>query len=206
MDTPRDRPAAAVLLAGIAGFVDAIGFITLDALFLSFMSGNATRLGIAVQDRFWNTAGLALGLIGLFVGGVAAGTLVGRRVRRGRAGLLLLVASALVAASAWLGQRTGHAGMPTLVMAMGLLNTVFPGLGVTYVTGALVRIGEAIGGDGGRADGLGFDVSLCLALVGGVIAGARLLPQYGPAVLWGPAALLGVAAILHLAAAPRTVR
>lgn len=201
-----DRPPAAVLIAGIAGFVDAIGFLTLDGLFFSFMSGNVTRIGIALQDRFWETAGLAGGLVGLFVGGVAAGTLVGRRVGPSRPGLLMLVAAALIAASAWLAMRTGYAGVPTLVMAMGLLNAVFRGFDVTYVTGALVRIGEAVGGDPERGADLGHDLAMCAALAAGVIAGARFLPQYGPAILWAPAALLLLAGVAHLAPVARRRR
>ena len=205
METRSDRPAAAVLLAGIAWCVDAVGFITLNGLFLSFMSGNVTRMGLAGVDRFWGTAGLALGLLGLFVGGVAAGTLVGMRMRRGRAGLVMLVAAVLVGASAWLGMRTGHAGIPTLVMAMGLLNTAFPGLGVTYVTGALVRIGEAVGGDPVRRAYLGFDLALVAALAGGVVIGARFWPDFGPALLLVPAALLVLAAIAHFVPPRRRV-
>jgi len=45
-----DRPliAAAVALAALAGFVDALGFLGLGGFFVSFMSGNTTRFGVAV--------------------------------------------------------------------------------------------------------------------------------------------------------------
>src|SRR3546814_19780604 len=40
--------AAAVLLAVLAGFVDAIAYISLGGFFASFMSGNTTRLGVGL--------------------------------------------------------------------------------------------------------------------------------------------------------------
>ncbi|MFJ5369898.1 DUF1275 family protein, partial [Bosea sp. CER48] len=43
-----DRPAMglAFCLSGLAGFVDALGFLSLGGFFVSFMTGNTTRLGI----------------------------------------------------------------------------------------------------------------------------------------------------------------
>ncbi len=205
MDHRLDRPATAILIAAVAGCVDAVGCLMLDGLFLSFMSGNAVRLGIALNDRFWGTAGLAAGLVLLFVGGVAAGTLVGARAGRFRAGTLIALAALLLAASAWAGTRTNLPGVPTLVMAMGVLNTVFVGatgpLGVTYVTGALVRIGQTFGG--GNDEALSFDLALVTALTAGVVVGAHYFARHGPALLWAPAAALGVAALLHLVASAR---
>ena len=170
MEKRRDHPAAAVALAAVAGCADAIGFLSLNGLFLSFMTGNITRGGIAAQEHYWEVAGLALGIICLFVGGVAAGTLIGLKLGRNRAGVLLLVAAALVASSAWLATRTSHIGVPTLVMGLGLLNTVFAGIGVTYFTGTLVRIGEAIGGDPERRGGVGPELAACVAFGAGVLA------------------------------------
>ncbi len=51
--------ALAIGLSMLAGYVDAIGFIQLGGFFVSFMSGNSTRLGVG-------------GLIALFVIGVIA--------------------------------------------------------------------------------------------------------------------------------------
>ncbi|MFZ1966902.1 MAG: DUF1275 family protein, partial [Bradyrhizobium sp.] len=38
--------ALACTLSALAGYVDGIGFIHLGGLFVSFMSGNSTRLGV----------------------------------------------------------------------------------------------------------------------------------------------------------------
>jgi hypothetical protein len=44
----RHRRRFAVALAALAGCVDAIGFLSADGYFVSFMSGNTTRLGVAL--------------------------------------------------------------------------------------------------------------------------------------------------------------
>jgi uncharacterized membrane protein YoaK (UPF0700 family) len=62
-------------LSGMAGYVDAIGFLKLGGLFVSFMSGNSTQLAVgAVLDP--PMAAMAGRLVLGFVGGVVAGTLL----------------------------------------------------------------------------------------------------------------------------------
>ena len=46
LDTRRNISLACALSA-LAGYVDAIGFLHLGGLFVSFMSGNSTRMGVA---------------------------------------------------------------------------------------------------------------------------------------------------------------
>src|SRR6266568_2200977 len=68
--------ALAGLLAGLAGSVDAIGYLHLSGLFLSFMSGNSTQLAVALGQGDAGE-GAAIGeLIALFVVGAAAGQVV----------------------------------------------------------------------------------------------------------------------------------
>ncbi|MFX6760099.1 DUF1275 family protein, partial [Acinetobacter baumannii] len=40
----------ACALSGLAGFVDGIGFLHLGGLFVSFMSGNSTHLGVSLAE------------------------------------------------------------------------------------------------------------------------------------------------------------
>ena len=68
--------------AGLAGYVDAIGFLKVGGLFVSFMSGNSTRFAVGLATA-GPVAGIAAGLIGAFVGGVVAGA-KWRRVTRWR--------------------------------------------------------------------------------------------------------------------------
>lgn len=138
----------AALLALTAGFVDAVGFLQLGGFFLSFMSGNTTRLGVGAGGGDWGLAGQAAGLIGLFLAGVVAGGLApeGMRYRQpillaAVAGLLILAAGS-TAVTAWFA-----AGLAAV--AMGALNVVFQrdgdiAFGVTYMTGGLARMGIRI--------------------------------------------------------------
>ncbi|MCL2535023.1 MAG: DUF1275 family protein, partial [Nocardiaceae bacterium] len=53
---PRGVVVVAVFLSGLAGFVDAMGFITLGGFFVSFMSGNSTKLSVSAADGLVRTA------------------------------------------------------------------------------------------------------------------------------------------------------
>src|SRR5882757_5712040 len=72
----RRNVALACALSALAGYVDGIGFLHLGGLFVSFMSGNSTRMGVSLAQAQWQSAGGALGLIVLFVIGAAAGSLI----------------------------------------------------------------------------------------------------------------------------------
>src|SRR5260370_21299161 len=88
-------------LCGLAGYVDAIGFLHLAGLFVSFMSGNSTQMGVSLAEGRWFHAAKSFSLIALFVAGAAAGSLIvlGRGVNRQPwvllAGALLLGPAAL---------------------------------------------------------------------------------------------------------------
>src|SRR3954466_15177083 len=140
----RRNVALACALSALAGYVDGIGYLHLGGLFVSFMSGNSTRLGVSLAHAHGQTAAEALGLIALFVTGAAAGSLIvlGRGAHRQPVVLLGEALLLVVAALAYsFGQPILAIG--AIVLAMGLENAVFQidggaGLGLTYVTGALV--------------------------------------------------------------------
>jgi uncharacterized membrane protein YoaK (UPF0700 family) len=72
LDSSRNIVLACALSA-LAGYVDAIGFLHLGGLFVSFMSGNSTRMGVSLAEGHFQAAAEALGLIVLFVLGAAGG-------------------------------------------------------------------------------------------------------------------------------------
>lgn len=144
------RQRLALGLAGLAGLVDATGFVVAGGYFTSFMSGNTTRMGVELAQQ--PVLALApLGLIGCFLTGVIGGALLAPRLAPGRHERVLL---GLVAAVLGVGTGLLAAGfaIPFLAcsaMAMGLANNVFARggevtVGVTYMTGALVRFGQGV--------------------------------------------------------------
>jgi uncharacterized membrane protein YoaK (UPF0700 family) len=138
----------AVGLAALAGYVDAVGFLSINHLFVSFMSGNTTRLGVHLADGNLQPALIFAGGIALFVTGVVAGSLVARRAgsaRKIRTLWLVAMLLALAATSATFGWRRPM--IATLLLAMGAENVVFQRrgevtMGLTYITGTLVRMGQ----------------------------------------------------------------
>jgi uncharacterized membrane protein YoaK (UPF0700 family) len=65
--------ARAILLALLAGWIDASGFLQLNGLFQSFMSGNTTQLGVAIARGHWSTVFRITSVVALFVFGVIGG-------------------------------------------------------------------------------------------------------------------------------------
>jgi uncharacterized membrane protein YoaK (UPF0700 family) len=206
----RRNVALACALGALAGYVDGIGFIHLGGLFVSFMSGNSTRMGVSLADGHWHDAAQALGLIVLFVIGAALGSLIvlGRGANRRRYNaqcwVLLVEAVLLAAAAACDALGLPQLAVAAIVLAMGLENAVFQidggaGLGITYVTGALVKAGQliAVALSGGERWGWMPSLLLWAALVTGALCGALAYHWLGLAAIWFAAgAALGVSAIL----------
>src|SRR6266700_7246305 len=149
LDSHRNITLACALSA-LAGYVDGIGFLHLGGLFVSFMSGNSTRMGVSLTEGQWLPAAEALGLIALFVVGAALGSLIvlGRSVYC-QCWLLLVEGGMLVAAALCYAFGLANTAVAAIVLAMGLENAVFQihggaGLGLTYVTGALVKVGQLV--------------------------------------------------------------
>ena len=108
----------AACLAGLAGYVDAIGFIHTGGFFVSFMSGNSTRLGLGVAEMLYHAA-IAAGIILAFVAGVALGSLTGHAAGGRRAPIVLLLVAGLLAGAAGLADAGfGAAGIGLVALAM----------------------------------------------------------------------------------------
>lgn len=177
-------------LSGLAGFTDAIGFIALNGFFVSFMSGNTTRLAVGLAQGT-HAAVIAIALIGLFVMGVVLGTLV-RRLTRWRLAASVLVVEALLLAVAAVCGMSGFMRQAAAIMAlaMGVENAVFERdgevhIGLTYMTGTLVKVGQYITAaltGGPRWTWLSY-LLLWLGLAGGAVVGALVFPWLGFAAL-----------------------
>jgi uncharacterized membrane protein YoaK (UPF0700 family) len=209
----RRNVALACALSALAGYVDGIGFLHLGGLFVSFMSGNSTRMGVSLAEGQWWTAAQAFGLIALFVIGAAAGSLIvlGRGANR-QPWLLLAEALLLAAAALCYAFGLSNVAIAAIVLAMGLENAVFQidggaGLGLTYVTGALVKVGQLVAAalTGGARWAWATNLLLWAALVTGSLCGALAYYWINLAAIWfAAAAALALSAIV--AATTRPVR
>ena len=196
------RVVMAVCLSFLAGFVDALGFMHLGGYFVAFMSGNSTRMAAGLPDGL-ASAVLPGSLIGLFLFGVILGTLLDQRVPVW-IGLLVLAAILGISASLASVGLTNEAIFATPIV-MGAMNTVVKSgqgvMAVTFMTGNLVRLGQAFVQSfqgGGRWAFMPF-LLLWLGLLSGVFCGVLVYDEIGLAALWLPAAGLVVLAFVRLA-------
>ena len=193
----------AVALAALAGCVDAIGFLKLGGYFVAFMSGNSTQLAVELAHRDVGHLVQLASLILLFVAGTLLGALVGHGQSAGRGlRVLRLVTWLLLCAGAFHFVHWDFAVIILMVLAMGVENSVFQRdgdmvIGLTYITGALVKMGQKI------ADALmGGDpwawtpyALLWLGLMAGAVCGAALYGLFGLNSLWAATAFSALALI-----------
>ncbi len=196
----------ACALSALAGYVDAVGFLELHGLFVSFMSGNTTRLavGLAQGDSVAAAGG---GLIALFVVGVVLGSLTGRFAGERQAPAVLQLVTTLLALAALCGSFGYRiAAIGGMAMAMGAENAVFTrngevSIGLTYMTGTLVKFGQHLAAALAGETSFGWLPYLLLwaSLAAGAVLGALAYPYFGLNALWVAsiaAALLTLAATI----------
>jgi uncharacterized membrane protein YoaK (UPF0700 family) len=188
----------AALLAGIAGYVDAICYLRLGGAFAANMTGNLVEVGLAAAQGQWRLAIWCALLLVAFVAGVLAARLVLRTHHSARISLLLEAAIILVAASGHLGVMA----VPVLAAAMALQNEAVThgivALNVGFITGDLQRVGERlISGTPGEPRKRDTRVPLLLTILVFYAAGAAIGAL---AAVWGATALILPAAVLAGAA------
>jgi uncharacterized membrane protein YoaK (UPF0700 family) len=208
---PREKRLLALLLASVAGFVDAVGFVTLKGLFTAHMSGNTAQLGVFLGGGSLDAA-LPLAVAPLvFVLGIAGGTAVVELAPRRAAAAVVATEAALVATYMTYGRGVvahesvadhslgGFYVLATLaIVAMALQTTALTEVSgrtvrTTYVTGVLtnmaqegVRLLVRRGGEAPRALLL---ASIWFSYVAGATLGAFSLHRLD---LWALAIPLGV--------------
>lgn len=186
----------AFCLATLAGFVDAIGFLGSGGLFVSFMSGNSTRMAIGLAEASILTLAAAT-LIALFVAGVFLNMIATAKITVAHRKVVAIsgVAALLLVAAICRTIGFDFASIGILCLAMGASNTIFRrdgevSIGVTYMTGTLVKLGHrladaALGGS--RTAWIPY-LLLWLALVFGGILGAVSYAWSRDTSLWLAAA------------------
>lgn len=195
-------------LAGIAGMVNAIGYLSYSHQAVTHLTGTATLLGVALSEQSpvaaWH---LGLVVIAFLAGAILSGFIIRRQTLKlgRRYGVALGVEGILLGIAAWLMHGQHEAGAYFASAAFGLQNamaTTYSGaiLRTTHVTGIVTDLGAIIGHalrgltvDGAR-------VRLYLTVLGsftaGGVIGGILFRSTGTDALFFPAGLtLAVAAI-----------
>lgn len=185
----------------LAGYIDALGFLKLGGFFVSFMSGNSTRLGVGLVAG-WSAAALSVILVGLFVLGVMLGSLVARAAllkRWRRPAVMAFVTVLLTIAATMDALGFAHVAIAGMTLAMGAENASFErngevSIGLTYMTGTLVKLGQRLTEAllGGNRWAWAWYLMLWAGLVAGAVAGTIVYDRIQLAGLWiaAPAAAL----------------
>lgn len=195
ISTPKSLQALAICLSALAGFVDALGFLKLGGFFVSFMSGNSTRMSVGLTEGSADFA-IAGGLIGTFLIGVILGSVIAHLGGTRRRVAVLGSVTLLLAAGAMLdAMGPAWAAIAVVVLAMGAENAVFQRdgevtIGLTYMTGTLVKLGQRLTNAfmGGPRFAWTPYLALWLGLISGAAMGAAVYPQLGFKALWFAAA------------------
>ena len=190
-------------LSVLAGMTDAIGFMATGD-FVSFMSGNTTRMAVAISDGEPALVLRLLLLVATFVVGNALGVVVSRLAGHRALPLLLSIGALLCASAAWPFEQQLPALLAAII-AMGMLNAAVEEvnglpIGLTYVTGALSRFGRGLGRWvlGERRNGWRVQLVPWSGMFAGAVLGALLEQHLGLQALYVSgllAALLGIASL-----------
>lgn len=193
-------PAAGV--SAVAIYVDAIGSLKLGDLFVFFRSGTSAHLAIgAIVDS--QIALIAVRLLAGLVVTVVAGTVLARVAGIRRKPAVLGVHLPL---SCGCGVRkcqpSGSGRASAITVVMGAANTVCQRagevrIGVTYMTGALVKRGHRLAGTlrGSSCWAWLSYLTLWCGLIAGAISGALVYPRVGLVGVWAVAVAITVLAI-----------
>jgi len=145
------RPVVlATALTALAGFLDAVAFIALNHVYVSFMSGNSTHLGISIAlGDARNTMSLTLVVIA-FVLGTCCGTWLSDN-QSGGATVRILAAETAALLGAWILASSGQlaSSLVLIAAAMGTQNCLHQlvggaDVGKGFISGALFGLGQAL--------------------------------------------------------------
>ena len=136
-------PAQAALLAAIAGYVDAVGFLRYQG-FACQITGNTVLLALALFQRSWEQSLYYVAMMACFTVGVL---LASGFIRSGRApSLVLSIAGAAVALCSVIGLKWVS---PLLGLAMGMQTAAATRFGratlnTVFITGDVQRLFEGL--------------------------------------------------------------
>ena len=190
-------------LTAVTGVVDAVSFLGLGRVFTANMTGNIVFLGFALGGATGVSVARPLTALSAFAcGGICGGRINTRDLAPARSlltamcfeSLLLLLAIASTAPSAFNASSVAYIVIVSTALAMGLRNAVVRKLGVPDLTTTVLTLTiTGLAADsclaGGKADRSGRRMLSIAAMCIGAAAGAVLLGRFGLAAALGVAAL-----------------
>ena len=186
--SPRHPAMLATILVVLAGFLDAVGYVELHHLYVSFMSGNSTQLGIALAAASWRDVLAVLTIVGSFVAGACVGTRISDAAGSRRATTILVVELFFLAIASGfsMGERERLA-MTLVAFVMGMQNTLHQvvagaDIGKGFITGTLFGLGEALARvfrTAGSARSAAFNFLSWFSFVSGTAVGTLALSWFG---------------------------
>jgi uncharacterized membrane protein YoaK (UPF0700 family) len=195
----------ASIATATAGFFDAVGYQQLNHLYVSFMSGNSTHLGMELATGNSGEVIQAACVIAAFAIGAFIGTLVAETAERPLLPLAVAEAILCVSAAALASADLATVALILIALTMGMQNAMHQNISGTdmgkgFITGAVFGIGQALARSLKDREGATQAVvhgSSWLSFISGVIAGA-----YSVAFLGTSAALtvscVGLSAMIFL--------
>lgn len=149
-DAARYPLVLATLMTGAAGYVDAVGYAQAGGLYLSFMSGNTTRLGTALAALNLHVLlGTAMVICAFVIGAVAGTLVVEAPVRRPMLAVLGVEIALLCGALALVAAGSLMPPLFLISIAMGMQNSAHQvvlgaDVGKSFVTGTLFSFGQSL--------------------------------------------------------------
>lgn len=210
-----------LLLTGLAGYVDALGFVRLGGLYTSFMSGNTTQFAVFGAEGEARRMVLPAVLLFAFLTGSVLGSGLAILVpSRWTTPVVLAYEALLILGGLALGLASPELGLAAffVAVAMGSQNAVLAQVkgfraGTTFVTGALFSLGQKIAQAltrTGEPFGWVGDGLVWASLLLGAYLGAQAYGLFALYALVVPAAIAGglalITALLALRAGPQPAK
>lgn len=191
----------ALFLSGLSGFIDILGLFGIGGMFLSFMSGNSTRMAFFLAEGNFQQALPYLLLICGFVFGAFVGDLIKSFWRKQKLLLILIIEVGLLLTSFLMisYNLTDEWSYLPLTLAMGIQNTIQIEvddkiIGRTFFSGVLHSLGVSISQALQKKKSwrsAGIDFAIWLVAVSGAFLAGWLQPNIPVTTL-----LLGISIIL----------
>lgn len=199
----------AASLAMVAGMVNVVGYLGFEHQAITHLTGTTSLLGAAIAQGDTRSQWHLLTVVLSFTGGaVLSGMIIqDSTLRLGRRyGVALAIEALLLVLSVPMFERQQIAGAALAAAACGLQNAMtatYSGALVrtSHLTGMFTDLGVFLGHRLRGAPSEPRRLWLCLAIIGGFlaggVAGALLFPHFAYRTLYLPAALTGVSGVAY---------